>query len=160
MTIQLSDEQIANLVSESKPLPDNYKSLMRTRPKKGHRERDLNIKGTHGNDFRIILRQSEYNALDFSVILAYCPPQTNILFLLRRYNGRSHEHTNSIEEETFYNFHVHHATERYQELGAKEASYAVPTTEYASLEEAIQCLFGECGFIVPPDINSAQGKLL
>jgi len=55
--------------------------------------------------------------LDFSIILAYCPEASNQLFRLRRYNGKSHEHTNTIEADKFYNYHIHTATERYQELG-------------------------------------------
>jgi hypothetical protein len=160
MNIRLSDQEIAKLVKEPKILPKNYKSLMQLKIKKGHRERDLDIKGANGNDFRIIQRQSESNILDFSVILAYRPRLTNELFLLRRYNGRSHEHTNSIEEYTFYSFHIHQATERYQDLWAKEASYAEPTTQYSSLDEAINCMFSDCGFIIPPDAPANQAKLL
>lgn len=158
--IRLSDAEIAKLIGEPKPLPGNYRSLMRLRAKRGHRERDLDVTGSNGHEFRIIQRQSEFNMLDFSVILAYRPREINELFLLRRYNGRSHEHTNSIEVETFYSFHIHQATERYQDLGAKEASYAKPATEYSSIEEAVERMFAECGFVVPPEIPSAQGKLI
>jgi hypothetical protein len=71
----------------------------------------LDIKGADGGDYRLVLRQSILNPLDFSIILAYRPPKSNQLFRLQRYNGKSHEHTNPIEEETFYNFHIHQATE-------------------------------------------------
>jgi len=158
--IRLSDEEIDRLIGEPKSLPGNYRSLMRLKAKKGHRERDLDVTGSNGHEFQIIQRQSESNVLDFSIILAYRPRETNELFLLRRYNGRSHEHTNSIEAQTFYDFHIHQATERYQDLGAKEASYAKPSTEYASIEEAVERMFEECGFIVPPEIPSPQRRLL
>jgi len=157
---RVADVEIAILLIEPKPLPQNYRSLMRLRAKKGHRERDLDIRGSNGNEFRIILRQSEFNMLDFSAILAYRPQESNQLFILRRYNGRSHEHTNSIEQETFYNFHIHQATERYQELGAKEATYAQPSNNYNSLQEAIDCMFEECKFITPPEISTAQQRML
>lgn len=100
------------------------------------------------------------NIMDFSVIVAYKPEQTNELFHLRRYNGRSHEHTNTIESQTFYDFHVHVATERYQNIGAKEASYAAPTSQYATFTDAVQCAFNDCGFIVPPPSSPAQGILI
>ena len=160
MVARLTDAEIDRLIVETKPLPDNYQSLMRLRAKKGHRERDLDVTGSGGHEFRIIQRQSEFNVLDFSVILAYRPRETNELFLLRRYNGLSHEHSNSIEDKTFYSFHIHKATERYQDLGAKEASYAEPSTGYNSIEQAIECMFTECGFIIPPETPKAQGKLL
>ena len=52
-------------------------------------------------------------------------PQSNRVFRLRRYNGKSHEHTNPIEKEIFYDFHIHTATERYQVLeNKKEDTYA------------------------------------
>lgn len=153
---KLTDEEIAKLISEPKPLPENYRSSMRLRPKKGHSERDLDVRGINGSEFRIIQRQSGFNLLDFSVILAYRPRESNQLFKLRRYNGRSHEHTNDIENETFYDFHIHQATEGYQELGAKEESFAQRSDKYHSLPEAVEYMFEECSFVVPPETPSAQ----
>jgi len=88
--------------------------------KRGHQERHFDITGVDGSEFRVILRQSTANVLDFSAILAVRVPQSSQVFRLRRYNGRSHEHTNHIEGLSFYDFHIHLATERYQELGARE----------------------------------------
>jgi hypothetical protein len=157
--IKLNDNEIDQLISEKKTLTGNYKSLLRLKPKRGHKERELDIIGIEGHEFRVILRQSEFNILDFSVILTYRPPGSNELFTLRRYNGRSHEHTNSIEKQTFYSFHIHRATERYQELGSKEATYAEPcNNKYNSIDGAITCMFEECGFEIPPETSSSQGK--
>jgi len=85
------------------------------------------------------------------VILGVFPEQSNVLFRLRRYNGKSHEHSNTIEIEKFYNFHIHTATERYQELGRDEDAYAEPTERYADLHSAINCMLQDCGFTVPAD---------
>jgi len=109
------------------------------------------VKGAEGSDFRVILRQSLINPLDFSVILVYRPPKSNQLFRLRRYNGKSHEHTNSIEGETFYDFHVHEATERYQEIGGREDTYAQTTSRFSNLHQAVSCMFHDCGFETPFD---------
>lgn len=57
--------------------------------KGGHKERELDIKGADGGDYRVILRQSISNSLDFSIILAYRPPKSNQLFRLQRYNGKA-----------------------------------------------------------------------
>jgi len=38
------------------------------------------------------------------------------------------------------------ATERYQELGAKEDSYAEPTDRFTDLGGAIDCLLADCSF--------------
>jgi len=151
MAIFLSDNKIAALLSESKPLSANYKSKIMVRPKRGHKEAELDVKGGNGSDFRLIIRQSAINNFDFSIILAYLPPKSNQLFRLRRYNGKSHEHTNSIENDIFYDYHIHYATERYQALGAREDSYAEATDRYSDLNQAIKCMIQDCGFIVPPD---------
>ena len=145
----LSDQEIKDLLDENKALPPDYRAKIQVRPKRGHKERELDIKGKNGNDFRVILRQSVLNPLDFSIILAFRPAQSNIFFRLRRYNGKSHEHTNLIEGDTFYNYHIHQATERYQHMGAREDSYAEPTDRFSDFHEAVSCLIEDCGFEIP-----------
>jgi hypothetical protein len=83
------------------------------------------------------------------VILAWLPPKSNAIFKLRRYNGKSHEHTNKIEEERFYDFHIHPATLRYQQLGVKEESFAQATDRYQNFARPLRCMIDDCGFIVP-----------
>ena len=148
-----SDQDIQRLIKEKKPLPKDYRVKIQVRPKRGHKERELDIEGEDGNDFRLILRQSTINPLDFSIILIYRPPQSNILFRLRRYNGRSHEHTNTIEGNTFYDYHIHQATERYQQIGAKEDTYAEPTNRFSDFHQAISCIINDCGFEIPSGIQ-------
>jgi hypothetical protein len=113
MAAKYSDAEIQALLAEKKPLPEDFRSKIRLREKRGHKEQELDIEGVNGNQFRLILRQSSFNGLDFSVILAYCPTGSNQVFRLRRYNGKSHEHTNIIESEKFFDYHIHTATERY-----------------------------------------------
>jgi len=156
MVAIFSDQDISGLIKEKKPLPRDYQTKIQTRPKLGHKERELDIKGVNGGDYRIILRQSILNQLDFSVILVYRPPNSSQLFRVQRYNGKSHAHTNPIEGQTFYDFHIHQATERYQDIGAREDTYAEPTDRFASFQQAISCMLKDCGFEVPP---SSQGQL-
>lgn len=85
----------------------------------------------------------------FSIILAIAVPRSNQLFRLRRYNGKSHEHTNHIEGDTFYDFHIHKATERYQEIGTREDAYAEPTGRYGDFHGALRCLIRDANFDVP-----------
>jgi len=152
----LSDHDIERLVQEKKLLSADYQGKIQVRPKRGHKERELDIKGEDGNDFRLILRQSLFNPLDFSVILVYRPPQSNVLFRLRRYNGKSHEHTNPIEGGMFYDYHIHQATERYQQIGAREDTYAEPTNRFSDFHQAISCIIDDCGFGIP---SGTQGTL-
>lgn len=146
----LTDQEISALIGENKPLPADYRRRILVRPKRGHKERELDLKGESGNEFRLVLRQSIYNPLDFSIILAYRPPMSNVLFRLRRYNGKSHEHTNIIEGVKFYGYHIHQATERYQQIGAREDFYAEETDRFSDFHKAISCLIEDCGFEIPP----------
>lgn len=117
-----------------------------------HKTGNFDIQGVNNNKFCLILRQSRLNSLDFSIILGVYPPGSNKLFRLRRYDGKSHEHTNPIEEEKFYDFHIHKATERYQEYGTREEDkYAEPTDRFSNYGEAIECLLNDCGFVLPDD---------
>jgi hypothetical protein len=155
MPVVLSDKQIGTLIRERKPLPNDYQKKLQLQAKRGHKEAELDLKGDNGSEFVLILRQSEHNPLDFSVVLGYRPPKTNSLFRLRRYNGKSHEHTNKIESNAFYDFHVHAATERYQSSGFREDSYAEPTTTFADFTGALNALLLDCNFVRPPQ---AQGS--
>ena len=156
MAVIFTDHQIETLVRERKLLPANWRDRTRLQSKRGHRERLLDMAGDAGTEFRLILRQSTLNQFDFSIILAVRVPQSNQLFRLRRCNGRSHEHTNHIEGATFYDFHVHLATERYQVLGAREDAYAEPTGRYGDYRGALQCMFADANFEVP---SEPQGEL-
>ncbi|MEW5977707.1 MAG: hypothetical protein AB1898_18085 [Acidobacteriota bacterium] len=151
MAARLTDQQITARITENKPLPEDYLARIQTKPKRGHKERELDLRGQKGGEFRLVLRQSLVNSLDFSVILAYQIPKTNQIFRLRRYNGRSHEHTNRLEGQTFYDFHIHTATERYQEAGMREDSFAEPTDRFADFQGALDCMLKDCGFVVPQD---------
>ena len=157
MSIVFTDQQIATLIQEPKSLSKDYKSKLALRGKRGHREAELAVQGNHGNDFRIILRQSIHNPFDFSAILAVEVPGTNRIFRLRRYNGRTHPHTNRLEQQTIlYEFHIHRATARYQELGVDEEEFAEATDRFSTLDGALHCMFEDCGFILP---EGAQMRL-
>lgn len=154
--IRYSDREIEALIDEPKPLSADWRSRTRLRAKRGHSERDLDFVGAHGGEFRLILRKNRINPLDFSAILGVRVPDSNQVFRLLRYNGRSHEHTNQIESETFYDFHIHRATERYQDSGFREDAYAVPTDRYQDIDGALACLMTDVNIQVPPE---PQGNL-
>lgn len=139
---------------ERKSAPADWPNRIRLRPKRGHREQDLDLLGNGGSEFRLILRQSTVNQFDFSIILAVRIPRSNQLFRLRRYNGKSHEHTNHLEEETFYDFHIHYATERYQNLGTREDAYAEPTDRYVDYRGALRCFIEDARLSVDADSQS------
>ena len=148
MAITYSDQEIAALLQERKPLPADWRNRARLKPKRGHSEQQLDLTGDANSEFRVILRRSDINRFDFSVILAVRVPGSSQWFRLRRCNGR-HEHTNRIEGETFHDFHIHVATEWYQEFGTREDAYAEPTDRYDDFDGALRCLIDEANFSEP-----------
>jgi len=147
-----SDVEINNLIAESKPLPLDWRSQIRMREARVSKTGTFDIEGVNKNIFCLILRQSRLNLLDFSIIIGVYPPGSNKLFHLRRYDGKSHEHTNPIENQKFYDFHIHKATERYQNYGTcEEDKYAEPTDRFSNFGEALDCLLNDCGFELPDD---------
>lgn len=153
MSVLFTDREIAQLLAEDKPMPrDAFPP--RFREKGAHKEASFKTVGGSGNSFRVIFRQNMLNPLDFSVILVVSPADGKADFRLRRYNGRSHEHTNHIEGDRFYDFHRHTATERYQLRGTAEDGYAEVTATYSDLRGAFQCMVSDCGFVMSEESGS------
>ena len=148
--IQLSDAQIDALIREPKSTPGSLFPL-RLIERSQHRRKDYPVSSVSGNEFVIAVRQSVINPLNFSVILMYRVPGFNTFFRLCRYNGKHGGHTNEIEGNDIGDeCHIHTATERYQQLGGKEESFAAATTRYSDLNGALRCLLEDCGFAPPP----------
>ena len=144
----LTDARIAELIRESKAVPEGLLGRRTMSERNGHLQRGYEIQSDTENRFVLKLRQSCVNPLNFSVILGYRVPGLNTIFRLRRYNGK-HQHTNVLEKLSFFDFHIHEATERYQRPGFNEDHFAEPTARFYSLESAIQCLLSDCGFSSP-----------
>lgn len=151
----LPEQRIQELILEAKTIPAGLDPLGVLGQRNSHLRKDYKIVCPSGNEFLLALRKSVINVLDFSVILGYQLPHLHTVFRLRRYNGKSHVHTNPIEKQTFYDFHFHTATERYQRPGLREEHFAEVTDRYQTIEGAIQCMLDDCGFRGP----SSQMKL-
>jgi len=151
MYLFFDDNDISNLLLERKVISlQSYNDLFKfTKEKKQHKEQDIKIHRNEDNYFKIIIRCSKINQLDFSVILALGFYNSNQIFKLRRYNGKSHFHMNKIENVSFYNFHIHEATERYQQIGFREETFAVETSDYSDLYSAIKLMIKQCNIIIP-----------
>ncbi len=150
------DTEIEEMINEQKKLPHDLSALPRLNSKRGHKEKRYDVDGVTGNKYRLILRQSDANPMDFSIILVLIPADSNQLFTLCRYNGKHGQHTNAIECETFYDFHIHMATERYQDLGADEETYAEVTDKYIDFHSALKCMLEDCSFVL---LDEDQQKL-
>jgi hypothetical protein len=151
MDVFLTDKEIQDLLNERKQITVTADELiLNMKKKRGHKGSEHLIPRPDGSSFIIKVRISNENSLDFSAILGYSPPKSTKLFLLRRYNGKSHEHKNKMESENvFYDFHIHTATERYQREGTKEEYFAEITDRYSTIQEALNCLIADCNFALP-----------
>ncbi len=147
-----TDKEIEAFCNEPKILPENYAVILidNLKTRTSFKRSSLTVIGEYGNVYGIHLRLNNENPLDFSVILKVENKIVTGDFILRRYNGKSHEHTNNLEGTKFRDFHIHYATERYQKLGSTKAEkYAKVTNRYSDIVGALDCLLEDCGFIFP-----------
>ena len=147
MDIKYTDQQIAELINERKVLPDDWRIQL-------DKNNNVYVIGDSGNRFRIITNLNEKYPSDFSVILAVIDPRTGAVFRVLRYNGMpKRPHNNKIEKQKIYGYHIHSATERYQERGYDEETYAEETDRYSNLEGALQCLIQDANFELPSQLE-------
>ena len=170
MTRVLTEEDISELLQEAKPLQQNWESRLRPRPKSNFKftQRDCEVHGNDGHVFRIIIRHNIINPLDFSIILTFKDEDETELCLCR-YNGKHpSQHTNKLEktkslpDSSFRNaFHIHMATQRYQEEGLEIDGYAEVTRSYSSFDTALRVFVRSNGFSVAgenePSLFDVQG---
>lgn len=143
----ISDAVIDGLVTEAKVVPSGLRGPFKPTERNGHWVKGYEFESASGNRFVIKLRQACANPMNFSVILGYVIPGTYTVFRLRRYNGKSHFHSNTLERTPkFYDYHIHLATERYQAIGFDEDHFAEITIRFWDMKSAIDCLVGDCGF--------------
>lgn len=151
MARSLPDAEIQRLIEEEKVLPADWRDCLNLKMTRDAQLRGkLEVTGSDGSCFVVHLRRLESDVFCFSAILAYKRPDTGTCFLLRRYNGKDHTHTNKIEkDEIFFDFHIHKATHRYQDAGLAEDQYAEVTDKYSTINEAYDLLLTQCGFVKP-----------
>jgi hypothetical protein len=149
MTI-LDEDELDRLFNEKKILPRDYHRRIKTNSKSGtkHEQKELTVEGESGHTFSIALRKNRLDPFDFSVILRYKDDSTGLWHNLARYNGRSHKHTNKLEGTSFRDFHIHRATQRYQENGLRIESFAEVTNRYNSFANAVDAFIEDFNFIV------------
>lgn len=143
MAVIYTDDQIAELIVEPKLI---FMNQWRATHKRGHQEEYVDIRGDSGNEFRIIRRISDSDKSNFSIILGVTHPRTGKFFRLLRYDGNNHEHTNHIESTRIFDFHIHIATERYQESIHPDDGYAEATSRYTDIDGAFACIYADAGF--------------
>lgn len=153
MAVIYTDDEIEALIEERKMVTECQIIRMMSISFHGYggvEQIQEDAQGNYGSKFRVILRQNQSNSLDFSVVLAVQPVQGGRLFRLRRYDGK-HEHTNRLEskgrnKDKFYDFHIHTATERYQENNLPHDGYAEVTKQYHNIHGAVIHMLGDAKF--------------
>lgn len=152
MGYYFTDDEISRLVLESKEYKGSVSDILKFKECEGHKSASAELTRPDGSAFIIKLRQNMNALQDFSAILAFQEKGSNKDFKLRRYNGK-HEHTNKLEKIKFYDFHIHQATQRYQDVGRKEESFAVPTDRYCDIRSALECMIEDCNIKVESEMQ-------
>ena len=148
MAVIYTDAEIAALIAEPKPVTQRQGNFI-TRKLNRYETATINVLGDAGSDFRVIFRPNRQNPSNFSIVLAVQPVEGGHIFHLRRYDGR-HWHRNRLEstsrnKDRFYDFHIHTATERYQESSFPDDGYAEVTDRYHDMDGAIKYMAGDAG---------------
>ena len=161
----LTDKEIQDLINEPKKMDRSANSILQGMKIKSGRaasmqQNSYQFPRSNGEgEWSIYLRLSKLNGLDFSCGLGFIPKGRKQVFTLMRYNGKNHQHTNQLEDETtFYDFHIHIATEKYQKSSYDDEHYAMPTDRYADLNMAFRCLLNDCK-VITDDSNDKQTRL-
>lgn len=143
----LTNQEIRELIDEPKRMDRSAGSILQGMKAKGGKfpfilQNSHKFPRQNGREnWLIYLRFNTENPLDFSCGLGLLPEGRRELFSIRRYNGKSHRHTNRLDgQQIFYDFHIHQTTEKYQRSSYKDDHYADPTDRYTRLEEAFRCL--------------------
>lgn len=144
MSYYFTDEEINSYISEEKIFPGTIEEFLIFKEFDGHKSASVELPRSDGSRFIIKLRQNLNDINDFSAIIVFQEKGNNKYFKLRRYNGKSHEHTNKLERNKFYAFHIHIATQRYQDAHRKEESYAEETSRYSDINGALNSLLNDC----------------
>ncbi len=153
------DAEIARLLKDPKPVPQDWRNRLQPRGRQdaGHRRRSLTITAETGDEFRVDSRQSSHNHLDFSIILTFAD-HSGVEYRLLRCNGmHASRHTNRIERGNGQAnaviqsaFHVHMATESYQEAGHRIDGNAEETQRYTDFQSALEEFSRLTNLVYPP----------
>jgi len=153
-----TDAEIDALVREPKFSGHSVDSILRsmsakTGKEKLHMQTSITFARSNGTDkWLIYLRSSTKKPLDFSCGIEFISARMQAKLTIRRYNGKSHEHTNKLENmDPFYDFHIHQATERYQRSHHDDDTFAMPTNLYVDFPGAFKTLLSECHVVVTAD---------
>ena len=162
----LTDAEITELLAKEKNLPSGWRARLKLKEKPGAVQlgRELEIEARSGESFIIRCRKNKLNPLDFSVMLFYADGGNE--YRLLRCNGKPPSgHTNCVEKlagDPNYafgmEFHVHCATQRYQEADRRIDGFAVPTQEYSDYATALE-YFMKRTRCIDPD-GEPEGPLL
>ena len=155
----LTDADISSLLARHKMLPREWRKRLhaRSKPTDGHIRNELTIE-ENKEKLSIKCRQNSNNPLVFSIVLMFTN-ENNHRYIILRCNGiHPSEHTNRWEKlkrlpnHTFTPcFHIHKATQRYQEEDLRIDGYAEPTESYSDFHTALDHFVEISGFHDPGD---------
>lgn len=145
----LADSEIQLLINDEKLISAQEIKDIRPTPKNGrqHTTYMKQVISVTGRKYSLRVRTNVNNVFDFSVILSYYDERTHKWYILRRYNGCNHTHTNHIERiKISRRFHIHKATEIYQREEGNIVGYAEETDAYTNWKDALRLMLHDCNF--------------
>ncbi|MXZ90736.1 MAG: hypothetical protein F4W95_05325 [Chloroflexi bacterium] len=154
MTDIISEARIAAMIAERKEMSEDWRQeLANLKNRVGRHETEVDLTGTGGTPFRILISLRHSSPENFTVILMLNSP-THPNFPLLRYDGGSHDHRNRLEGNRIIRRpHIHRATERYQiaTYQRRPDGYAEETKRYQDLAGAWDCFRSDANLAFPDD---------
>lgn len=151
--VLVTDAEVMTFIGDKKVIPKDFNPKFKEGEGKVSFEHEVIAES--GNTYKIIIRRSKINPMDFSVIFGI--HLGGNLFRIKRYNGNSHIHINRLEKMQIAGFYIHTATQRYQECGFREEGYAEATTKYHDWISAMNLMLKENNFEF--ELDKAQKRL-
>ena len=151
----LKEEDVERIIAARKYIQEDAGSLLKKmRLKNGHWRASADLICPQHN-LRILIRKTEDDERDFSVLLVYtdgCGSE----YTLRRYNGDHGKHTNPITGEVIYGPHIHKITEECQRTMLKGEGQAEDTGEYQTLRTAIEIFMRDMNIVRKGQENNTK----
>ena len=133
----MTDQEIQALINVPKYIPRKWRFQLRE--ESGFLRFDAQLEADVPEKFVLKGRVAIDDSSDYSAIL-HVVLSTGEKINLIRCNG-PHKHKNKLEKTHFNSTHMHMATERYMEIGAKAEGFAFPLNHaYHDLETAVEYL--------------------
>jgi len=151
----LKDEDAEQIIATRKYIQEDAGGLLKKmKLKNGHWRATTDLICSQHN-LKMLLRKTEDDECDFSVLLIYTDGYGSE-YILRRYNGDHGRHTNPITREVMSGPHIHKITEDCQRTMLRGEGQAEATGEYQTLRTAIEIFMRDMNIVRKGQENNTK----